>query len=64
MFTEEFDYDRAIEIAKEEAREDGKAESTASNIKKLMKNLKLTAEAAMELLEVPKSDYSRYAAML
>ena len=34
------------------------------SIKKMMKNLKLTAEQAMDALEIPKSDQARYAAKL
>ena len=41
------------------------AEKAATNsIRKMIKNLKLTAEAAMEALEIPKSDYPKYMAML
>lgn len=39
-------------------------EGTIENIKKMMKNLKLTAEAAMKALEIPESEYSKYMAML
>lgn len=39
-------------------------EVVANNIRKMMKNLKITAEAAMDALEIPKSDYSKYLAML
>lgn len=32
MFTEEFDYDRALEIAKEEAQEEGLAQGVAQGV--------------------------------
>ena len=38
--------------------------AVAHSIRKMIKNLKLTAEAAMEALEIPKSDYPKYMAML
>ena len=68
MFSEEFDYDRAMEISKEEAREEGlaegKAEGRVESIKNLMDSLKLTAQQAMDVLKIPESDYSKYMAML
>ena len=49
----------------EEAKKKEAAEKAATNsIRKMIKNLKLTAEAAMEALEIPKSDYPKYMAML
>lgn len=68
MFTEEFDYDRAMEISQEEAREEGIAEGTtkgkAEAIKNLMETMKLTIEQAMAALKIPESDYPKYMAML
>ena len=55
-----FDQERINELNRKEA-----AEKAATNsIRKMIKNLKLTAEAAMEALEIPKSDYPKYMAML
>ena len=39
-------------------------ERTVHHIRNMMKNLKLTAEAAMEALEIPKGEYPKYMAML
>ena len=39
-------------------------EETTNSIRKMMKNLKLSAEAAMEALEIPKTDFPKYMAML
>ena len=39
-------------------------QSLLESIKNLMKNLKLTAQQAMDALEIPKSDQARYAAKL
>ena len=44
--------------------EKGKELSLLESIKKMMKNLKLTAQQAMDTLEIPKDDQARYAAML
>lgn len=42
----------------------GKEQSLLDSIKKMMKNLKLTAQQAMDTLEIPKDDQAHYAAML
>ena len=42
----------------------GKEQSLLESIKNLMKNLKLTAQQAMDALEIPKDDQARYAAKL
>lgn len=42
----------------------GRAEETTNSIRKVMKNFKLSAEAAMEALEIPKTDFPKYLAML
>ena len=44
--------------------EKGKELSLLESIKKMMKNLKLTAQQAMDTLEIPKDDQAHYAAML
>ena len=42
----------------------GKEQSLLESIRNLMKNLKLTAQQAMDALEIPKDDQARYAAKL
>ena len=49
-------------IAEGEAK--GKEETRVENIRSLMKNLKLTAEQAMEALGIAKSDFGKYMNML
>lgn len=39
MFTEEFDYDRALEIAKEEAKEEGLAQGMAQGRIKAVRDM-------------------------
>ena len=52
------------EEGRAEGREEGREETLASSIKMLMKNMKLTAEQAMDSLEIPQSDRKKYLAML
>ena len=42
----------------------GREQSLLESIRNLMKNLKLSAEQAMDALGIPKDDQARYAAML
>ena len=44
--------------------EEGIEQSKISDIKNLMKNLKLTAEQAMEALGIDKGEFSKYMSML
>ena len=48
----------------DDMREEGRIEEKLENIKKLMNNLNLTVEQAMEALDVPKADYDKFKAML
>ena len=49
---------------REAGREEGREKTTILNIKNLMKNMKLTAEQAMEALGIDKSEFSKYMTML
>lgn len=51
------------ELMKDEI-EESKAEGKAESIRELMKNLKISAEQAMEYIGIPKSDYKKYLQML
>ena len=44
--------------------EKGVEKAQLSNIKSLMETLKFTAQQAMDALQIPKADQSKYAAML
>ena len=59
-----FDQDRINELNRLEAAKKAAEKEAANSIRKMMKNLKLSAEAAMEALEIPKCDYPKYMAML
>ncbi len=51
------------ELMKEEIA-DATKDTMLDNIRKLMKNMKLTAEQVMNTLEIPVSDQAKYSAML
>ena len=48
----------------ERGMEQGMEQGRLEDVKKMMKNLKITAEKAMESLEIPKSDYDKYLSRL
>ena len=49
---------------KEDMREEGREERRLEDIQNLMKNLSLTAEKAMEALNIPKAEYEKYKSLL
>ena len=53
-----------LEEGLEKGLEEGREKTTILNIKNLMKNMKLTAEQAMEALGIDKSEFSKYMTML
>ena len=56
--------EKGLEEGLEKGREEGREKTTIFNIRNLMKNMKLTAEQAMEALGIDKSEYSKYMTML
>ena len=60
MCITEYDEVRTMNMFKEEGREEGEL----SSIRKLMKNMKLTAQQAMDTLEISSDERQRYLAML
>ena len=52
------------EAGRAEGLAEGRQEAAVSNIRNLMKNMKLTAEQAMEALGIDKSEFSKYMTML
>ena len=55
---------QGVEEGRKEGIEQGIEQSKISDIKNLMKNLKLTAEQAMEALGIDKGEFSKYMSML
>lgn len=51
---------QAIKEMLEDERTEGRAEGVVHNIRQMMKNLKLTAEQAMDVLEIPAEERSKY----
>ena len=56
--------EEGLEEGLEKGREEGREKTTIFNIRNLMKNMKLTAEQAMEALGIDKSEFSKYMTML
>ena len=52
------------EQGRNEGFKDGRSEGDLSSIRNLMRNMKLTAEQAMDILEISTADQARYLAML
>ena len=53
-----------IERERNEGRNEGRNDAIVDNIKKMMKNEKWTAQQAMDTLEIPTSEQSKYMALL
>ena len=64
MLMVEYDYDTDIKVQRKEAMEEGIQQgiekNTLDSIKKVMNSLHVTAERAMEILEIPRNDYQNY----
>ena len=63
MFTL-LDEQRAKEFWAEELREEVREKEVETNLKRLMSKLNMTAEAAMDFMDIPKADQPRYALLL
>ena len=55
---------RAAEKATAEATEESKKNTMIANIRSLMKKLNLTAQQAMDILEVPASEQGKYLTLI
>ncbi len=51
---------KAFQEEREEGRLEGPEESLQSSVNKLMKNLKVSFQQAMEILEIPQSEWCKY----
>lgn len=52
------------EQARAEGRIEGRAESKLESIQSLMKNMKWSAQQAMQALNIPVDEYDKYLAMI
>ena len=62
LMKDEIEEEKSKAIA--EGRAEGRAEGKLDSIKALMKNLKISAEQAMEYIGIPKNEYKKYMQML
>ena len=60
MFLTEYDEKKVLEME----REEGKEEATVSNLQTIMKKMKLSAEKAMDFMDIPPEDQPKYALLL
>ena len=49
---------------REEGREEGKENATVTGLRTVMKKMKLSAEKAMDFMDIPAEDQSKYALLL
>jgi predicted transposase YdaD len=80
MFLTEYDEKKVLEMEREEGRLEGlkegeekglkngeakgKEETTVSNLQTIMKKMKLSAEKAMDFMDIPPEDQPKYALLL
>ena len=64
MLLTEYDEAEAMELFREEGREEGRDQTILEVASNLMGELGYTADRAMEFLRVPKAERSRYLSML
>lgn len=60
----EWDEKEAREYFKEEGREKGREEGQFLSLKNLMKNMNLSLEKAMEVLQIPGENRNKFQALL
>ena len=60
MFLTEYDEKKVLEME----REEGKEEATVSDLRTVMKKMKLSAEKAMDFMDIPPEDQPKYALLL
>ena len=63
MFTL-LDEQKAMKYWEEEIRQESEAKKCTENIRSLMKTLKLTAQQAMDALQIPPQEQEKYAKLL
>ena len=66
LMKDEIEEEKSKAIAEGRAKgiAEGRAEGKLDSIKALMKNLKISAEQAMEYIGIPKNEYKKYMQML
>ena len=56
----EYDQEQHMKWLREEGYEQGQEDNLVTNTKMLMKNMNISVQQAMEVLEVPKEKYKMY----
>mgnify|MGYP005754825589 FL=1 len=56
----EYEQEQHMKWLREEGYEQGQEDNLVTNIKMLMKNMNISVQQAMEVLEVPKEKYTMY----
>jgi predicted transposase YdaD len=68
MFLTEYDEKKVLEMEREEGRVEGRVEgkedATVSSLQTIMKKMKLSAEKAMDFMDIPPEDQPKYALLL
>ena len=64
MLLTEYNEKEAMELFKEDGREEGREETLLSTIKTVMGKLNYTAEKAMDFLDIPKDEQGKYILMM
>ena len=68
MFLTEYDEKKVLEMEREEGRAEGRVEgkedATVSSLQTIMKKMKLSAEKAMDFMDIPPEDQPKYALLL
>ena len=64
MLLTEYNEAETMQMFKEEGIKEGYESGTESSIRKMMKNLKMTLEQAMDALEIPMSERAAYISKL
>ena len=59
-----FDKERAMQLEMQDVRDEAREENQLTSIQSLMKTLKLTAQQAMDALQIPLSDQKKFLTML
>ena len=60
----DYTFERRMKLNYEEGIKEGREDEKVSSLRSMMKNLKMSAEEAMETLDIPKSERSKYMARL
>lgn len=61
---DETDLEESLREEREEGREEGREETMVENLKKIMNSFKVSADQAMDSLEIPAANREKYLTLL